>query len=235
MTSFLKKLTGFGSSNSQKTDTGSVTDRRLLIVDFVEARNLIPVEKSGKSEPLLKAWLFRPKPFKEVIGEKYSTIKNVGKTLDPQWNESFQYGQTYDLHSLIDIPLTLHVEICHKTLSAKMGFCEIPLETISGTVDQWYTLTKCSNMSSVSGEVHLRLRFQEPLPQAKPAASGSQDLSDEFTSEEDPLYASEKPNELHISVLQGKEMIAMNTGLFGDSLSDPLVKIKILGINYAPI
>jgi len=108
----------------------------LLIVDFVEARNLIPVEKSGKSEPLLKAWLFRPRTSKDVIGETYSTIKNVGKTLDPQWNESFPYGQTYDLHSLSDIPLTLHVEICHKILSAKMGFCEIPLETISGTVDQ---------------------------------------------------------------------------------------------------
>ena len=46
---------------------------------------------------------------------------------------------------------------------------------------------------------------------------------------ENPEFASQPPNELRIIVIQGKDLLPMDTGMFQSGLSDPYVKIKMSG------
>jgi Ca2+-dependent lipid-binding protein len=46
---------------------------------------------------------------------------------------------------------------------------------------------------------------------------------------EDPEFAKQPPNELHIVCLQGRNLLPMDTGFMQSGLSDPYVKIKLSG------
>ena len=49
------------------------------------------------------------------------------------------------------------------------------------------------------------------------------------TANEDPEFASQPPNELRIIVVQARNLLAMDTGMFASGLSDPYAKIKLAG------
>ena len=140
------------------------SNRRLLTVEFVECKDLISIERSGRSEPVIKAFLVSNdvRSGKKIDGEEYTTKKPVGNNnSSPQYNESFIFGKVFDLNC--ETLPSLFVTVFHKTAGEKLGMLEIPLDTLSGVTDRWYPLQRTSGMSRVSGEVHLRIRFAETV------------------------------------------------------------------------
>ncbi len=68
----------------------SKSARRLLIVEVVEARNVIACEKSGTSDPFIQLSLFDIAG-REIKNEKYETTVKK-KTLNPSWKQQFTFG-----------------------------------------------------------------------------------------------------------------------------------------------
>lgn len=133
-----------------------------------------------------------------------------------------------------DLP-TLAVNIFHKAAysvsEAQLGQATVHLDSLDPSgkpTDMWFPLEAVGRMKAASGEVHLKLSFNR-----KPT---SFDLDDEEKGGEgDGLLSAEDveeepPNELHVTVIQAKKLMAMDHSLFGGAgSSDPQVKIKIDG------
>jgi Ca2+-dependent lipid-binding protein len=134
--------------------------QRTLYVDIVRAKNIIGVnKKGGTSDPYIVAWL-QNIAGREIKKEKFQT-KTVNKTLAPEWNERFTFGQAYDLNTTGDLP-TLVLSMYHVggllQTDEAMGKVTIPLDTIDpngGTASSWYPLVGDSRTMkfAAAGEV----------------------------------------------------------------------------------
>ena len=119
---------------------------------------------------------------------------------------------------------------CIKLSEEPLGQVTIPLDTIDSKgaqMDRWYTLELAGRMKTVSGELHLRLNFSAP-----PTTETSFEemvVADAGDDPEPAEFADEPPNELHITVIQGKRLPVMDKPLFGAGSADPRVRIKIDG------
>lgn len=98
-------------------------------------------------------------------------------------------------------------------------------------------------MTNVKGSIHLKFKWSGKVGGSR-HREGDGDLetdtllsgdgtphSDFMTpaAHENPEFASQPPNELRIIVIQGKDLLPMDTGMFSSGLSDPYVKIKMSG------
>lgn len=215
--------------------------RRLLLVDIVEAKNLIACERSGTSDPFLVAQLVSIGG-KEIKNEKFKT-STKNRTLSPNWNQRFTFGQNYDLNNTAALPI-LRLEVFHKASTfgtdAPMGVVDVPLDKINPdgfAVNQWYPMQKTGRMKDVAGELHLILKFTGP-PGGGTMSTGSSHESkgnsgdvamDLGNDEENPDDEHMEPNELQILVIQAKDLAIRDKGLFSGGSSDPLAVLSIKG------
>ena len=65
--------------------------RRLLLVDIVEAKQLIACEKSGTSDPFVSANLI-DLATREIKNEKFKTPHKT-RTLNPKWEFRMTFGE----------------------------------------------------------------------------------------------------------------------------------------------
>ncbi len=134
-----------------------------------------------------------------------------------------------------DMPLpSLFVKVFHKAAysvsETPMGVVEIHLDNIDAggaIVDQWYPLTTSGRMTNVSGELHLRLKFnRRTTAMIRADANSIESQQDTGLLNADDV-ADEAPNELHIFVHAARNLLAMDKPLFGEASSDPQVKLEI--------
>lgn len=107
--------------------------------------------------------------------------------------------------------------------------------------DVWVDLKKIGTMHSVRGSIHLKFKWSGRVGGATSHGDGETDallgsdaaaMSSDFmssTGNEDPEFSAQSPNELRIIVVQARNLLAMDTGMFGSQKSDPYVKIKLAG------
>eukprot|EP01038_Epipyxis_sp_PR26KG_P004421 gene4421-6250_t len=216
---------------STKDSAATNTTRRLVTVELIEARGIIACVKSGTSDPYAVVGLI------DVAGRDIKNESNRSKliqaTLTPQWKETFNYGMSYDLNATDNLP-SISVNLFHKAQfsvsDTRMGTAVISLDSIDpsgASSDLWVPLEVSGTMKTVSGEVHVKVKFSGPpannsgvLDLEKALAADSEDLPEEF--EDQP------PNELIITVIQGRNLPIMDKNLLGSGgSSDPQVRIKI--------
>jgi hypothetical protein len=172
--------------NIFRTKSGvDATDLRYLVVEVVEARNLVACTKTGDSDPNLHIYL-ADLGAREIKTESFRARPQT-KTLAPKWRETFTFGsycpptslpastltnsilvhfltsgKKYNLDTDGDLP-TLNVVITHKggysVADVPMGELQIDLHSIdpNGAVsDMWFPLALSGRMKAVTGEVRNR-------------------------------------------------------------------------------
>lgn len=77
------------TSPSGKIDPAGAK-KRLLTVELLEARNLIPSSKNGTSDPFVNLVL-RSIAGTEIKAETFKSTQKNG-TVSPSWNEKFTFG-----------------------------------------------------------------------------------------------------------------------------------------------
>ena len=210
-------------------------------------RDLLSMSKSGKTEPRITAVLANAVTGREIDKEKFESTSKASSS-NPVWNEKFNFGKVFNLGIEPSMMPTLVVTIMHNKLP--MGTVELKLSSCQSDTDDWFTLTKLSSMPMVSGELHLKLKWNNPpkpsIPLSVPSAGGAQaaasaasqgrggggQVSGELIADgepDNPEYAGQDPNEVRIVCVQGRNLIACDTSFFGPATSDPRVKIKIVG------
>lgn len=211
--------------------------QRHLYVDIVRAKNIIGVnKKNGTSDPYIVAWL-QNVAGREIKRERFQT-KTVSKTLSPEWDERFTFGQEYDLNSSGDLPTLVlsmyHVGGLMKTDEA-MGKITIPLDTIDpngGTSSSWYPLVGDSRTMkfAAAGEVYVKVAFSGPVIEGGASVSTGQIITGFDHIAVDSEYADFNPNFLRVMVVRGVGLPIMDKNLFGKGgSSDPFVRIRIQG------
>jgi hypothetical protein len=112
-----------------------------------------------------------------------------------------------------------------------MGEVKIPLDALnqSGNVDEkYYPLQVFGRMKTVTGELRVRCNFNRP-PDSQ---LNAEDLPDDEEAALLAEAADRMPNELHITVIAGRKLLAVDRSLFGGGASsDPFVKIRIDGFD----
>lgn len=208
---------------------------RKVIVEVLEGRSLLAIMKNGTSDPILKVSLLdiaeRP-----IQGETFSTSQK-GSTLCPIWNEKFTFGESYIIEDDSEDLPSLQFSLFHKTQfsmgETPMGEFVILLSSIDitgqKTFDQWVPLEKVGKMKEVSGEIRVRIHFERPQTTKGPSqASGGVAIDDEEFNGEMKF-----PNELHVSIIQARNLIAMDKSFFSSAgTSDPFVRFKVNGKEY---
>jgi Ca2+-dependent lipid-binding protein len=213
------------------------------------------MDKSGKCEPVIAASLISKLGSGKIIpNEEYTTVKTGINSTSPVWNEKFNFGKFFDLAVDIQYLPILNINLYHvKSSSSKqpMGWFQIPLESISDGLEAWYDLKKMSVMLNVSGEIHLRFKWTEPLKSSfgssfglsgggatttaagggalLAGSAGGSNIIIDGQPTVDPEFADQPPNELRIVCIQGRNLLAMDTGILQSGLSDPFVKVKVTG------
>ena len=79
----------------KKKPTLEAADLRCLVVEVVEARNLVACTKTGDSDPNLQIFL-ADLGAREIKTESFRTRPQT-KTLDPKWRETFTFGTEHSL------------------------------------------------------------------------------------------------------------------------------------------
>jgi len=206
---------------------------RTLVVEVLEGRDLVKCTKTGDSDPNLAVFL-TDLATREVKKESFK-CKPQSKTLAPRWGEKFTFGYNYNLDTDGELP-SLNLVLTHKatfsTSDVPMGEIHIDLDTVdpSGEAsDMWYPLNLSGRMKIVTGELHLRISFDRPITPSEVPMT----LEDEadMTEEEKAELEELRPNELHVTVVQGRRLEVKDKSIFGGGSSDPQVKLKIEGFD----
>lgn len=143
----------------------------VLRVQVLKARQLAPKDKSGTSDPYLVL----------TLGESKEATSTVYKSLDPEWNQTFEFPIQAGDAALLEV-------ICwdkDRFRKEYMGELDVILEDVfhAGTIapePQWYALEsrrtgrkRKKKDGNVSGEIQLKFALRDP---ANPTASAQQVL-----------------------------------------------------------
>lgn len=127
-----------------------------LIVDVIEACDLVPVDVVGNTHPYCTVLLKDYEPFNTIV---------VKKSLTPRWGECFKFMKVE--HDDPDLALDVIVYDWRSFGSNSfMGQVSVPVSALLGTkyIDQWYPLYGKDNKPSkkVKGKIHLRISLSIP-------------------------------------------------------------------------
>ncbi|OQN95619.1 hypothetical protein B0A48_18218 [Cryoendolithus antarcticus] len=157
----MKSTNGNGSISSATSQGDHKNMGLVLRVQVLKGRNLAPKDKSGTSDPFLVL----------TLGDAKEATSVVSKTLNPEWNQTFELPITTADNALLEA-------VCwdkDRFRNDYMGEFDLDLEDIfhSGTVTPepaWLPLQskrsgrrKGKKESSVSGEVLLQFTLYDPL------------------------------------------------------------------------
>ncbi|KAI9886952.1 MAG: hypothetical protein M1823_001244 [Watsoniomyces obsoletus] len=163
----LNRLRSHGSGNKlspsrsvSPAGTEARTPPLLLKVVVLRARNLAAKDRSGTSDPYLVV----------NLGDVRAVTHAVYKTLNPEWNISFEMPMN-GLQSLL-----LECICWDKDRFGKdyLGEFDVSLEDVfaNGQIEQepfWYTLRSNRKSTNISGQIQLQFSLIDPSdPQARP-------------------------------------------------------------------
>ncbi|KAJ7294164.1 hypothetical protein O6H91_Y274600 [Diphasiastrum complanatum] len=171
----------------------SRTGRKLKVI-VLEGRNLAPKDRTGKSDPYLRI----------QYGKVIRKTKAIAQTLNPTWNESFEFQEMSDEDYL---KLKCYDQDFF-TNDENMGIARINLQILEVGVakDVWVPLEKIE-----TGEIHLKI---ELLPQDLDS-DGSQRFSDDNG-------ALQKGGAIELVVMEARDLVAADWG----GTSDPYVTVR---------
>eukprot|EP00981_Chlorochromonas_danica_P000154 scaffold46_cov196-Ochromonas_danica.AAC.4 len=229
----------FGQSGKRPASTSVHVKRRLLLVEVVDAKGLIASSKNGTSDPFVQLTLLDIAG-RENKNETFRTKPKPG-TLTPMFQEKFEIGQFYNMDVTEDLP-SLNVTVYHKApysvSETPLGMVNIPLDSVDRmgeqTLDEWFPLRVVGRMKTVSGEIHLRLKFNSPptyLDIEEGTGLDSEGEKDPNAAENMEAAEERFPNELSVTVIQARKLVAKNRNFLtgGGPSSDPLVVLKLDG------
>eukprot|EP01111_Echinosteliopsis_oligospora_P014880 TRINITY_DN571_c0_g1_i1.p1 TRINITY_DN571_c0_g1~~TRINITY_DN571_c0_g1_i1.p1 ORF type:complete len:314 (-),score=98.61 TRINITY_DN571_c0_g1_i1:55-996(-) len=138
-----------------KLDTNKIT------ITIVEARNLPAADANGFSDPYV---IIKDVQGLHMKGSKTKTsIKK--KTLNPVWNEAYEFTYNYKLTKL-SFKVMDHDVIGSDDF---LGSVKIPIETLyNNVIDHWFPLTK---KGKTSGDLHLKIHAITNFPVVQPEQS----------------------------------------------------------------
>lgn len=172
----------------------------VLKVQVQKARNLAPKDKSGTSDPYLVL----------TLGESKEATSVVSKTLNPEWNQTFEFPITTSDSALLEV-------ICWDKDRFKkdyMGDFDVVLEDIfqasrTSPEPRWFKLEsrragkKKKKSSDVTGEVLLKFTLFDPINLAATEQQVLQKFSGVVASGEDD---DEEDDEDLLSRLNSREL-----------------------------
>ena len=133
--------------------------RRVLYVDVCRAKNIVGVNKRAGNSDVYSVACLEGIGGREIKKEKFKT-KTIVKTLAPEWNDRFTFGQEYDLNTDGELPtivVTLYHQAGYLQSDECMGRVAIPLDTVDPagvTASAWYPLVgDARSKYHASGEV----------------------------------------------------------------------------------
>lgn len=88
------------STGSSATPSGKAPKKRLLSVEIVDGRNLVPCSRNGTSDPFINLQLI-DLGGREIKAETFKTVQKNG-TIAPQWNEKFVFGKFIAIFLTLD-------------------------------------------------------------------------------------------------------------------------------------
>ena len=162
--------------------------------------------------------------------------KHKSGSIEPKWQEIFTIGDTYELDTTNELP-SIILNIFHKGAysisEVPLGKVTVRLDTIDPRgleTDLWYPIEISGRMTEVSGELHLKMKFNRP-----PSNNLiEEEILDHYDDDEDDensklVPGRVKPNEVVVTVLQARGLLAMDKSLFSSTRSsDPMVYLLIL-------
>ena len=148
---------GRRASSTTGSPPPAAAKKRLLTVEIIDGKNLVPCARNGTSDPFINLQLIGLSG-NEIKNETFKTTQKNG-TIAPAWNEKFVFGNNYDLSGAADLP-TLTLTVWHHgslgVADVPMGEVSIPLDNINPSgdpTDQTYPLQISGRMKTVTGEV----------------------------------------------------------------------------------
>jgi Ca2+-dependent lipid-binding protein len=175
----------------------------VIILGAMDGHNLAAGDDDGSSDPYLTLVMVDENG-KEIAEEKHYT-RVVEKSLNPQWDEVFCFGQGVDLQNFAALKVKVK-DFDTPLHSDHLGEFTIPLEEIrenadatsSGVWDGWFKIEDTRQQKGeASGQIHLRILFHAPPP--------------------DP-----EPSSVAVRIVEAKDLISADTNGF----SDPFVRVK---------
>ncbi|CAO3598044.1 unnamed protein product [Absidia cylindrospora] len=133
------------SIHSRSLATPSISSHGTVTVHIIGARGLPGVDKNGTSDPFIQVRLHHHNLYK---------TKTIKKSLDPEWNETFQFELTKPEDTIVEYHVKDHNRF---SSSVEIGTFEQDFGTFvelfsQKSVDQWVSLKP-------SGQLHLKLNF----------------------------------------------------------------------------
>ncbi|KAF0685797.1 Aste57867_22405 [Aphanomyces stellatus] len=229
----LRDAGGYCSSSNIRPRAETHTSRSLPMVEevrvtVVRATRLVGNDGFGAnktSDPFVELTLLRSN--EELVKGTAFKTRDVQKTVNPLWNETFVFGKDVDLRSA-------HYLCC--TIFDKNFLKNVPLGRVlvlmddvrsclqkNSRVEQSYPVTKFGSMKVATGDLVLAFEPNDGAPSAAaghaavaaPGSSGVDRLSDES-------QGTGPPNVLRVTVESAANLPAMDKG----GTSDPLVIIS---------
>ena len=220
-------------------------------VEVIKAINIIAADKSGTSDPYCKLKLVQADG-KVMPSEEYKT-KTIQRTLNPEWDETISMGTAFQNMKVLvgcKVVATLYdmdkgmfdaddplgqiefgpIQILAKKKKLKMDL-KFALQTTPAMTKEKVTAT---------GELHLRLKllgdpnllYEEFNKEAKALPDeipNARDASNDVSLDEEhaKMFEGKPCNELHLSLVSAKGLVAMDTSVFGKATSDPYVCMSV--------
>uniref|UniRef100_A0A7S3JR17 C2 domain-containing protein n=1 Tax=Aureoumbra lagunensis TaxID=44058 RepID=A0A7S3JR17_9STRA len=218
---------------------------RILKVTVVEAKDLVQIEKDGSD-------CFAEIKFVDLMNRptnEQGKTKVKSGTVNPVWDEEFEFGQKYDMTRDDHLPrMRIRVydynaftkNICIGVINFDLEkLVRAPLESLGpgGELDKWFLLKKDKETKrGVSGKIHLKLRFlsDEESGHSSLADHSDFDFKGKCGVEIEEVTEGDMPqNELWIRVVRARNLRVMDardfmTGSGGSS--DPVATIKVAGV-----
>ena len=192
----------------------------LLRVHLIGAKGLKPADRNGKSDPYVRL----------LIAGQRAKSKTIKATLDPKWDETFEFACVRG--DLLKHDLQLRVfDWDLASTDDKLGDASLSLEPVLHRLEH-----SCEVELSTQGQVSLRLSWA-PQGQPMPAAAGSAPAklgrskvsaipggaSRTLSALDDP--AKKGMGKMRVRLLRGEGLMAADK----DGKSDPFVKLALGG------
>ena len=190
----------------------------LLRIGVTRGRGLLPMDVQA-SKLLKGATTSDPKATVSVACKTFKTIC-VKKSLNPSWHGRFEAHVEGDGHAL----RVLVEDVDEISADDFMGAVDIPLDPMRDKKRHraWYALAnKDGKADKDRGEVEVVLRWAFEPALERFAEEGFDENGDESAAE---------PNELCVCLVQGRDLLPMDSTLLGKATTaDPYVKVRLAG------